>query len=206
MMFSPLNFHEREREPMKASRESQIHKIRTRNGSSQVTMIIVLVAIVLIAAAAYFFFMRPADSPEMAPVPPPPPTSKQARPDSARDVISALKESSPVDYASAYEQAGEFLDDGELADAQLLYFFAARGGHGPAALELAGTYDPVLFDPASSLMDEPDMFQAYKWYSNAIKAGVPEATERLAALRAWSEQAAADGNEAAQQLLLQWEQ
>jgi hypothetical protein len=191
---------------MKLLPETYSGQTQSSAGASRLSLVIVLVTIVLIAVATWFFFIRPTGSPDAQLAPPPPPTSKEARPDSARDVISTLKESTPVDYTSAYEQAGEFLDDGKFADAQLLYFFAARGGNGPAAFKLASMYDPVEFDPAVNLMDGPDMFQAYKWYNSALRAGEAAAADKLSALKAWTEQAAASGDQKAEQLLLQWEQ
>jgi len=190
---------------MKAYRQPNASPMQSSAGISRLSLIIVIVAVAAIAVAAWFYFLRTPDS-AVEQMAPPPPTSKQARPDSARDVINSLKENTPVDYASAFDQAEDFRDDGELADAQLLYFFAARGGNGPAAFALAEMYDPVNFDASKNLMDEPDAFQAWKWYQNALEAGEATATERLTALRTWAERAAADGDLKAEQLLLQWEQ
>jgi TPR repeat protein len=178
---------------------------RRNQSGNTLLIVVVVVAIAVLAVAGYFFFSKSADEP-IRPAAPVPPTAKEAKPDNARSIIDSLKESGDVDYDSAYAQAGEFLRDGQVADAQLLYFFAARGGHGPSALALAGLYDPVGFDPQSGLMDEPDGFQAYKWYGRALEAGESEAAERLMALKEWCEKAAAEGDMAASQLLLQWEQ
>ena len=168
-------------------------------------IIIAIVAVVVLAAGGYYLFFRaPPEIP--APSAPLPPAAKEAKPDSARDIIKELKESDDVNYQSAYDQAGDLLRNGEVADAQLLYFFAARGGHGPSAFVLANLYDPVDFDPNASLMDEPDPFQAFKWYSSALESGEEQAADRLTALKAWCETAAAGGDQQAAQLLLQWEQ
>ena len=177
---------------------------RTQAGSSQL-IIIVVVAILVLAGIGYALFFRAPDD-VMKPSVPVPPAAKQARPDNARDIINQLKETSDVDYEVAYRQAGEFMSDGDMADAQLLYFFAAREGHGPSAMVLAGLYDPVGFDADRSLMDQPDVFQAFKWYKKALEAGEEQAAEPLAALKSWCEQAAAEGDEKAAQVLLQWEQ
>jgi hypothetical protein len=175
-----------------------------QSGNSRL-IIISVVAVILLAAAIYaWFFHSPAET--IKPSVPVAPTAKQAKPDSAREVINSLKEAGNVDFDNAYSQAGEFLNEGDIADAQLLYFFAAREGHGPSAFVLAGLYDPVGFDANTSLMDEPDGFQAFKWYSTALEAGEEEAAGRLVALKAWSKKAAAEGNEDASRLLLQWEQ
>ena len=173
-------------------------------GAGAILPIAVIAAVLLAIGIWYFFFSSPSEV--TAPSAPLPPTAKQAKPDSARDIIEEIKSSPNKDYDAAYEQAASFLADGDVADAQLLYFFAAREGHGPSALTLAKLYDPVGFDPNNSLMDDPDAFQAYKWYSRALEAGESSAAERLSELKAWTEAAAADGDLDAEQLLLQWEQ
>jgi TPR repeat protein len=171
---------------------------------------IIIVAVVILAAI--FLVLR---KPEPEPVPEPdrrpvetvePARSEEERGDSAREVIAMLK-ASPVeiDYAAAHVRAQEFQAAGRLADAQLLYFFAARGGHGPAAFDLATMYDPNHYSSETSLLEEPDAFQAYKWYTEAQRADYPAAEERLADLRASAEEAARTGDPEAERLLLQWE-
>ncbi len=133
-----------------------------------------------------------------------PATSKEAVPKVAREVISEQQQAQQPDYAAALEQARSLRAEGKLADAQLLYFFAARGGYTPAAFELAELYDPLHFDVTSSLMDKPDPFQAFKWYNQALKDGESNASVRLDALHEWAHQAAEKGDPDAEQLLLQW--
>jgi len=169
---------------------------------------VVLGVIAVLAVVMLVFYPRPISEPPVVPTapPPPPPVSKQARPDTAREVIAELKAAGdPIDYAQAQSQAQEFHAEGRLADAQLLYFFAARGGHAPAAFDLASMYDPNHYSTGTSLMDEADPFQAYKWYQQAKNAGDENAAERLEALRAWAEQAADAGDGDAERLLLTWE-
>jgi len=173
-------------------------------GSTRLVIIIIL-ALVLLGGAGYYFFFRGAPEIE-APSVPLPPAAKEAKPEQAREIISQQKETTEVDYDKSYQEALDFMEEGQMADAQLLLFYAARAGHGPSALVLAGLYDPVGFDPATSLMDKPDPFQAYKWYSKALDAGEEQAGERIEALKAWCETAAANGDQQAAQLLLQWEQ
>ena len=93
-----------------------------------------------------------------------------------------------------------------MADAQLLYFFAARGGYAPAAFDLATFNDPNHADTASGLVAAPDPFQAYRWYTVARDAGDERASQRLEELRAWAESASRSGDGDAERLLLQWEQ
>lgn len=134
-----------------------------------------------------------------------PPTSREAVPELAREVIAEQQQEQAPDYDAALAQARQLRAEGKLADAQLLYFFAARGGHAPAAFELAELYDPLHFDASTSLMEQPDPFQAFKWYQQAQKAGNGQATIRLEELHDWAHQAAEEGNLDAEQLLLQWQ-
>jgi hypothetical protein len=135
-----------------------------------------------------------------------PAESPAERGDSAREIIAELSSGeSGADYAQAYERAQEFQADGRSADAMLLYFFAARGGHAAAAFDLATFHDPNHHAETSSLMAEPDAFQAYRGYRQAEEAGHETASERLTELRAWAEGAADTGDAEAERLLLQWE-
>lgn len=173
-----------------------------------------VIAIVILAVLVLLVVWLTTREPEPEPIPDPsrpgetvqPAESPEERGDSARAFISELSSGGDdVDYAQAYERAREFQAEGQPADAQLLYFFAARGGHGAAAFDLATSYDPNHHAQGSSFMDEPDPFQAYRWYRQADEAGHEAASERLTELRAWAEQAAGAGNEEAERLLLQWE-
>lgn len=180
----------------------------------------IVIAVVLVLAALYLLYREPA--PEPVPIPEPiqepapesptpletvePAQTKEERGDKAREVIAVLRANPDrIDYDQAYARAQEFQAAGQLADAQLLYFFAARGGNGPAAFELATFYDPIHFSQDASLMKEPDAFQAYKWYMMALEAGNGTARDRLAELKGWAEEAARTGDIEAEQLLQQWE-
>ena len=133
-----------------------------------------------------------------------PAQSEEERGDSAREIIASVRaDPGGADYAQAYQGAQAFQASGRAADAQLLLFFAARGGYPPAAFDLATMYDPIHFSASTSLMNEPDASQAYKWYRSARDAGESEAVDRLNALRAWAEAA---GTPEAERLLLKWEQ
>jgi TPR repeat protein len=120
------------------------------------------------------------------------------RAEDAREFIAEAGEPGPKSYADAYERAREFQKEGRPADAQLLYFYAARGGNAAAEFELAAMNDPNHHASATN------PFQAYKWYSAALEHGSREAQSRLDALHDWTEKAAAEGNSEAERLLLQW--
>ena len=91
-----------------------------------------------------------------------------------------------------------------IADAHLLYFFAARRGHAPAAFVLAGIYDPVRFDKDRSLLGRPDPVQALKWYRVAAAQGDGEAQARLKSLESWVDARARAGDAEAERLRLSW--
>lgn len=188
-----------------------INEIGRGRGQMDRRLVIAIVVVALVVLAAVWLTTR---EPEPEPLPEPgapgetiePAESPEERGDSARAYIAELTSGDDeVDYAEAYERAGEFQAEGQLADAQLLYFFAARGGHGAAAFDLATSYDPNHHSQDASLMNEPDPFQAYRWYRQADEAGHEGANERLEELRAWAERAAGTGDAEAERLLLQWE-
>jgi hypothetical protein len=173
--------------------------------------VLLAVAVVAIVALLAFFMFRPKPEPIPEPGRPleavEPAETAEERGDTAREIIARLRANDDgPDYAEALARAQEFRADGRLADAQLLYFFAARGGHAPAAFDLATLYDPNHHTAKSGIVAEPDPFQAYRWYVAAYDAGDDRASERLDALHAWAESAGQSGNDDAEQLLLQWEQ
>lgn len=106
---------------------------------------------------------------------------------------------------AAYQRARELQAAGQLDDAQVLLFFGARQGHSPSAFSYAEMNDPNHHSAATSLLAEPDAFQAYRWYTAAAEGGMEAADGRLIALREWAETEAAAGNSEAERLLLQWE-
>lgn len=190
----------------------------TSTGLINQRLLAVIVLLLLLIVGIGFYLM--SDKPETVQVPPPvpeevaplrvlekvePAKTEEERGDTAREIIAELRQSpAAIDYGVAFERAQEFQAAGNFADAQLLYFFAARGGHGPSAFELASLQDPNHFSAEAGLMDKPDPFQAYKWYGAARDAGEQMAASRLSELRAWAE-SAADSDLDAERLLLQWE-
>jgi TPR repeat protein len=126
------------------------------------------------------------------------------RAEEAREYIADVRDAGPESYADAYERARAYQEQGQLADAQVLYFYAARGGHPDAEFALAEMNDPNHHGSGTSLLEEPDPYQAFKWYSAALEDGSNEAQARLDALHDWATQAAAQGNSEAERLLMQW--
>jgi TPR repeat protein len=123
----------------------------------------------------------------------------------ARALIAQLRASDSLDLERAFSAAQKAQAAGELADAYLLYFFAARDGHAAAALTLGTQADPATRDPADSVFEDADLNQAHKWYQLAAQNGSSEAQDRLADLRSRIERLAADGDPLAQRITLLWQ-
>ncbi len=129
---------------------------------------------------------------------------ENARGDLARAIIEELRGQSRIDLDQVYERAERFRAVGMLADAYLLYFFAARQGHAQAALALGRMYDPKTFSREASVLEQPDPVQAHKWYQLAARAGDAAAKRHLADLRGRVERTAAQGDEESRRLMMQW--
>ena len=125
--------------------------------------------------------------------------------EAARSVIGLVRSGEQqLTLQQLFEKASEFKRREMMTDAYLLYFYAARKGHGPSAFELASMHDPAHFKSGNDLLDAPDPVQAYKWYTIAGEHQVADAQARLGALRDSIEAAAAEGDLSAQRLLLNW--
>ena len=121
----------------------------------------------------------------------------------ARQYIQQLRSAGkPYPLSQAFDKAQKYRHEGSLADAHLLYFFAARESHLPSLMMMAEMSDPLLFRAENSLLDQADAIQAFKWYRKAAELGQPGVDDRLEALRGWANDAAATGNSQAEQLLL----
>jgi TPR repeat protein len=165
---------------------------------NRTTMIATALLVAVAVVAAFWYLSGPRDDPGAI--------TGAERAEDAREFIADVRESTPESYGDAYERARRHQEEGQLADAQLLYFYAARGGHAGAEFALAEMNDPNHHEAATSLLAEPDAYQAYKWYSAALEHGSVEAQARLDALREWAIAAAEQGNSEAERLLLQWSQ
>ena len=124
----------------------------------------------------------------------------------AREYIAQLRKAGrPYPLDQAFAKAGEFLVEGSLADAHLVYFFAAREDHLPAIIKMAEMSDPTLFRAEDSLLDDADVVQAYKWYQKAAGLNHASAATRIEGLRQWATAQADAGDPDAEQFLLNFE-
>jgi hypothetical protein len=97
----------------------------------------------------------------------------------ARQYIAKLRSAGkPYPLSEVVAKAQQYRGEGSLADAHLLYFFAAREDHLAAMMTMGEMSDPVLFRAEDSLLDQADAVQAYKWYSKAVELGQPFARDR----------------------------
>lgn len=125
---------------------------------------------------------------------------------SARKLIAGFKAKKGIAILKqAIESADKFQAKGMYTDAYLLYFFAARGGDNSAAQVLAKMHDPVYHSKQTSMLDQPDLVQAYKWYQRAARGGQATTQNDLNDFRARVEQMAAGDDSEAKQLSLQWQ-
>ena len=91
------------------------------------------------------------------------------------------------EIADLVRRGNQLIIRGDLASARLVLQRAAEGGDPPAALMLAGTYDPILLAKvgiqgfARDIVEgfAPDIALARTWYERAKELGSTEATRRL---------------------------
>ena len=121
----------------------------------------------------------------------------------AREYIAEVRAAGePYPLASIFEQGSSFQQEGNLADAHLLFFYSAREGYIPAMMKMAELSDPTLFRAEVSLLDNADAIQAYKWYQKAAALGHSSATDGVNNLMQWAIAESKWGNPEARQLLL----
>lgn len=124
----------------------------------------------------------------------------------AREYIAQLREAGrPYPLEEAFVKAGQFLAEGSLADAHLVYFFVAREDHLPAIMKMAEMSDPTLFRAEDSLLDDADAVQAYKWYQRAVELNHANAATRIENLHQWAIAQADAGDPGAAQFLLNFQ-
>ncbi len=134
-----------------------------------------------------------------------PQATQTADGDEARSLIQSMRQGNKsLTLEALFSQASQFEKTAKPTDAYLLYFYAARQGHGESAFELGSMNDPAYFTGESEFLEKPDPVQAQKWYSIAAASQVAGAEERLKALRNEVEIAAKAGDLSAQRLLLNW--
>ena len=79
------------------------------------------------------------------------------------------------------KRGNDFLSQGQITQARLLYKTAAELGLAAAALALGSTYDPQELDRLGVVGITPDLEEAKKWYGLAARLGSTKAAARLSA-------------------------
>ncbi len=126
--------------------------------------------------------------------------------EAARQVVAARRDGSDTrSLAELARLAADYQRQGRVTDAYLIWFYAAREGDGEAAFALGSLYDPNHFTSGNPLLTRADANQAFKWYRLAAGQSVPQAAERLQALRDTLQTQADAGDPAARRLLLNWQ-
>lgn len=123
--------------------------------------------------------------------------------DAARAYL-AQSDDEALAASAVYAKAQEFRSLRQFADAWLLYFKAAKDGHAEAAMALAEQADPSYFKADETVLSQPDVVQAHKWYLQAQRNGSEQAGQRLQQLLADLEKSAQAGDEQAAVLLETW--
>ena len=139
--------------------------------------------------------------PKKEPIPSPPPPSYTPEAPALEKARKALREGiSPED---ALALANSLPESPERADAAfLLLEFAADSGNAAAALAVARYYDPTDKEPSGTIQKSSE--SAYDWYTEALAGGQENAGTRMAKLRSWVEEQAAQGSSEARELLNTW--
>jgi TPR repeat protein len=75
-----------------------------------------------------------------------------------------------------------FFSAGDITSARLFYQRAAEADSGLAALQLGGTFDPMLLTRKGIRGVTADRAQALSWYRRARDLGVSEAEQRIKVL------------------------
>ena len=153
--------------------------------------------------------MGPAETalPRMANLPPkkltatPPPPAYPPDAPVLEQARKALRDG--IDPAEALAKAKSLPESPERPDAVfLLLEYAADSGNAEAALAVGGFYDPTDDEPSGTI--RKNAVTAYEWYQEALDGGQEEAKNRLAKLRQWVEEQAAQGSGEARELLKRW--
>ena len=79
-------------------------------------------------------------------------------------------------------RATAFLTRGDLATARVLLEHVAATGDANVLMVLGSTYDPAMIERLGVRSLKPDVIKARRYYEQALRAGMPAASQALAAL------------------------
>ena len=109
--------------------------------------------------------------------------------DAAPASASALAAAKPTDngihslaadeITAILKRGGDLIASGDIAAARMVLLPAAQAGNAPAAMTLAGTYDPAKLQKLGVYGLSSDIALARHWYEKAKQFGSPDAQRRL---------------------------
>ncbi|HYT92007.1 MAG TPA: polysaccharide biosynthesis tyrosine autokinase, partial [Gemmataceae bacterium] len=115
------------------------------------------------------------------------PTRDEVRPAANKSAPMAAglpaQEASSPELQQLMSRAKLLLNQGDIGAARMVLERAAEMGSAPALFMLAQTFDPFVLSNWGTLGTLGDVEKARVLYANALAGGVPEAKDRLAALR-----------------------
>ncbi|MEJ2123886.1 MAG: hypothetical protein P8Y47_03515, partial [Alphaproteobacteria bacterium] len=88
----------------------------------------------------------------------------------------------PEDESSSLAQGQQFIKNGNVVYARLIFEDLALQGSAIGAFSLGQTYDPDFLNEINVVGLQPDIKTAKKWYKKAAKMGNPAAIKRLNAI------------------------
>jgi TPR repeat protein len=98
------------------------------------------------------------------------------------DNRAAARKLAPNEIAGLLKRGREFMQNGNLAAARLVFQRAAEACDRDAAFALGGTYDPSMLQKLGIRPLTANIAVARAWYENARQLGSYEAAEQLGAL------------------------
>jgi hypothetical protein len=161
--------------PLQALGDLKITLPATAEGRADVLVSLVAVDGSVVAEVKSTLIVAPPRSPAGAPLPAPADHSGPA----ARVAVPAILPEERERALKLMKKGDEQLAQGLVAPARLLYERAADLGFAPAAMALAGTYDPAALTSLHLRGVSPDAAQARRWYERARQLGSAEADQQL---------------------------
>ena len=121
----------------------------------------------------------------------------------AREYIAEIRAGGePAPMTEVFARGMNFEQEGNLADAHLLFFFSAREDYIPAIMKLGEMSDPQLFRAENSFLDHADAMQADKGDQKSAELGHEPGKSGVISVMQWANAEAELGNPDARQLLL----
>jgi hypothetical protein len=94
----------------------------------------------------------------------------------ARPAASRLSQD---EIAKLFKRGEEYMGQGRISTARLLFQRAAEACDMKAAFALGATYDPIMLKKLGVTLLDPDIATARTWYEQARRLGLSEATRQL---------------------------